>query len=164
MAENNKIVIKKYPNRRLYNTESSSYITLEELSDLIKSDYNIVVLDAKSGEDLTRVTLTQIILEHESKGYNLLPTNFLKQIIKLYDNELSTAFNAYLTYSMEYFMDNQHKMHEFINSMGGSDLFTNNWTKMWEKYSKKNADFIQTMLNNIAGFKASSKDNKTNKG
>lgn len=161
MPENNKIVIKKYPNRRLYNTLTSAYITLEELSNLIKEDHNIIVIDAKTGEDLTRVTFTQIILEHESKGYNLLPLEFLKQIIKLYDNNLSAVFNAYITHSMDDFIKNKTGMQEFMNSAGGNNfLFTNDWTKIWENYSKKNADFMEVMLKNLSGFNPASGDKK----
>ncbi|AIF81254.1 putative polyhydroxyalkanoate synthesis repressor PhaR [endosymbiont of Acanthamoeba sp. UWC8] len=161
MPENNKIVIKKYPNRRLYNTAISAYITLEELSNLIKEDHNIIVIDAKTGEDLTRVTLTQIILEHESKGYSLLPLEFLKQIIKLYDNNLSSVFNAYITHSMDHFKKNENNMQEFMSSAGGGNfLFTNNWTKMWEDYSKKNADFMEAMLKNMSGLNPSSNNKK----
>ncbi len=160
LPEKNKIVIKKYPNRRLYNTAISSYITLEELSNLIKEDYNIIVVDAKTGEDLTRMTLTQIILEHESKGYNLLPIEFLKQVIKLYDNDTASVFNAYLMHSMEYFSSNQESIQNFINNIGDNFMLTNSWTKAWEDYTKKNADFMQMILKNMAGFKPSSGDKK----
>ena len=74
-------VVKKYANRRLYDTGRSSYVTLEDLCDMVKEGYDFVVVDAKSGEDITRQVLTQIIMEQESKGENLLPINFLKDII-----------------------------------------------------------------------------------
>jgi polyhydroxyalkanoate synthesis repressor PhaR len=73
------VVVKKYANRRLYNTESSSYITLENLADMVRKGRDFVVYDAKTGDDITRSVLTQIIVEEEGKGHNLLPTNFLRQ-------------------------------------------------------------------------------------
>ena len=75
------VVVKKYANRRLYNTESSSYITLDNLADMVRAGRDFVVYDAKTGDDITRGVLTQIIVEEEGKGQNLLPTNFLRQLI-----------------------------------------------------------------------------------
>jgi polyhydroxyalkanoate synthesis repressor PhaR len=159
LPERNKIVIKKYPNRRLYNTTVSSYITLEELSDLIKKDYDVVVIDSKTGEDLTRITLTQIILEHESKGYNLLPLDFLKQIIKFYDHDLSSVFNSYLVSSLEYFLMNQENIQKFIGSLSGGMIpFSNNWTKVWEDFTKQNSDFMQMMMKGMSTFQPPKSD------
>src|SRR6202166_3197593 len=82
------VVVKKYANRRLYNTESSSYITLDNLADMVRQGRDFVVYDAKSGEDITRSVLTQIIVEEESKGHAVLPTNFLRQLIGFYGDNV----------------------------------------------------------------------------
>ena len=82
------LIVKKYANRRLYDTQKSAYITLEDLCALVKQDVEFKVLDAKTDEDLTRSVLTQIIFEQESKGYSVLPINFLRQVIKFYDDSL----------------------------------------------------------------------------
>ncbi|ETO34913.1 ATP-dependent protease peptidase subunit [Reticulomyxa filosa] len=148
------IVIKKYPNRRLYNTEISSYITLEELSDLIKKDYDFIVIDAKSKEDLTRITLTQIILDHETKGYNLLPIDFLKQIIKFYDHSMSGVFNSYLSSSSGYFNKNQDSIKNLFELFPNNAMpFIPNWTKAWEEFAKQNNDIIQTFFKSMGNFK-----------
>ena len=81
-------VVKKYANRRLYNTATSSYVTLDDLSKMVRAGEHFVVYDAKSGDDLTRSILTQIILEEDGKGRNLLPINFLRQVISFYDDSL----------------------------------------------------------------------------
>ncbi len=87
-AEEGVAVVKKYANRRLYNTASSSYVTLDDLSKMVRDGEDFVVYDAKTGEDLTRSILTQIILEEDGKGRNLLPTSFLRQLIRFYDDSL----------------------------------------------------------------------------
>ena len=113
------IVIKKYANRRLYNTDTSSYVTLEDLCLMVKEGANFVVYDAKTGEDLTRQILGQIIFEQESQqGQNLLPINFLRSLIGFYDNSLKDFVPAYLETSMQTFMQNQEKMRETIGAMG----------------------------------------------
>ncbi len=90
------VVVKKYANRRLYNTESSSYITLENLAEMVRLGRDFVVYDAKSGDDITRSVLTQIIVEEEGKGQNLLPTNFLRQLIGLYGGSMQGLVPKYL--------------------------------------------------------------------
>ena len=84
MSDKQPITIKKYANRRLYNTESSSYITLDNLAEMVRNGRDFVVYDAKSGDDITRSVLTQIIVEEEGKGQNLLPIRFLRQLIRFY--------------------------------------------------------------------------------
>ena len=108
------IVIKKYANRRLYNTDTSSYVTLEDLCDMVKEGAEFIVYDAKSGEDLTRSVLTQIIFEQESAGGNLLPVNFLRSLIGFYDNSLKDFVPHYLESSMQTFQKNQEKMREML--------------------------------------------------
>ena len=94
------VVVKKYANRRLYNTESSSYITLDNLAEMVRSGRDFVVYDAKSGDDITRSVLTQIIVEEEGKGQNLLPTDFLRQLIGFYGGSMQGLVPNYLEQAM----------------------------------------------------------------
>lgn len=114
--DNEPVVIKKYANRRLYDTETSSYITLEDLCQRVKDGREFIVLDAKSGQDLTRQILTQIIFEQETKGYPLLPTDFLRDVIRFYDDNMHNTLQHYLEASMKTFMQNQEKMRGMIMS------------------------------------------------
>ena len=113
-------VVKKYANRRLYNTATSSYVTLDELSRMVRAGQHFVVYDAKTGEDLTRSILTQIILEEDSKGRNLLPINFLRQLIGYYDDSLRAFLPRYLELSMENFARNQEQIRRYIEGTFGS--------------------------------------------
>ncbi len=104
------ITIKKYANRRLYNTATSSYVTLDHLADMVKEGAEFIVTDAKTGEDITRSVLTQIIVEQEAKGQNLLPIKFLRQIIGFYGDSLGGLLPRYLESSMEQFAQNESHM------------------------------------------------------
>ncbi len=105
-----KVTIKKYANRRLYDTDSSSYITLDRLGAMIREGRDFEVIDAKSGEDITHQVLTQIIVDEESGGSTLLPINFLRQIIGLYGGHMQGAVPSYLEAAMEAFEKNQKAM------------------------------------------------------
>ena len=118
-AEDGVAIVKKYANRRLYNTASSSYVTLDDLSKMVREGDNFVVYDAKSGEDLTRSILTQIIMEEDGKGRNLLPTNFLRQLIRYYDDSLRAFLPRYLEMSMENFSSNQDQIRHYIEGTFG---------------------------------------------
>ena len=108
MARNSdKVTIKKYANRRLYDTESSAYITLDKLAQMIREGREFEVIDAKTGEDITRSVLTQIIVDEEATGSNMLPLNFLKQIIGLYGNSMQNFVPQYLEAAMDAFQRNQ---------------------------------------------------------
>lgn len=109
-SEQPPVVVKKYANRRLYNTESSSYITLENLADMIRAGRDFVVYDAKTGEDITRGVLTQIIVDEESKGRALLPTTFLRQLIGFYGDSLQGLVPKYLEQAMASFAHQQEQM------------------------------------------------------
>ncbi|MEO1793224.1 MAG: polyhydroxyalkanoate synthesis repressor PhaR [Pseudomonadota bacterium] len=116
------IVIKKYANRRLYNTDTSSYVTLDDLAQMVRSDREFVVFDAKSGGDLTHSVLTQIIVEQESRGSgpNLLPTPFLRQLIRFYDDiGLSPMVPSYLQMSMEAFAKEQERFRKTFTAPWG---------------------------------------------
>jgi len=106
------IIIKKYANRRLYNTGTSAYVTLDHLSDLVKQEIPFVVQDAKSGEDITRQILTQIIFEHESRGQSLLPQEFLRQIIRFYGDNLQAYVPSYLNMSIDSFTRSRERMRD----------------------------------------------------
>ena len=108
------VTIKKYANRRLYNTSTSSYVTLEHLAKMVKEGVDFVVLDAKTNEDLTRQVLTQIIIEEEAKGENLLPINFLRQMIGLYGHGMQGLVPRYLDLSMESFSRNQQQIRSYM--------------------------------------------------
>lgn len=105
-----KVTIKKYANRRLYDTESSSYITLDRLAAMIREGRDFEVVDAKTGEDITHQVLTQIIVDEESRGSTLLPVNFLRQLIGLYGGQMQGAVPQYLEAAMEAFQKNQAAM------------------------------------------------------
>jgi polyhydroxyalkanoate synthesis repressor PhaR len=112
-------VVKKYANRRLYNTATSSYVTLDELSQMVRKGEEFVVFDAKTGEDITRSVLTQIILEEDSKGRNLLPIGFLRQLISFYDDSLQSFLPRYLEVSMENFSRHQDQMRGYMEQTFG---------------------------------------------
>jgi polyhydroxyalkanoate synthesis repressor PhaR len=112
-------VVKKYANRRLYNTATSSYVTLDELSQMVRKGEEFVVFDAKTGEEITRSVLTQIILEEDSKGRNLLPIGFLRHLIGFYDDSLQTFLPRYLELSMENFARHQDQMRGYVEQTFG---------------------------------------------
>jgi len=118
------IVIKKYANRRLYNTGTSSYITLDDLSKMTRDGVDFKVLDAKTGDDITHTILTQIIMEEESSGgEQMLPIGFLRQLISMYGNSMQSMMPSYLDAMMDNFRANQNKLHEaFMERAGGTPL------------------------------------------
>ena len=114
------IIIKKYANRRLYNTATSAYVTLEDLARMVQQGVDFVVQDAKTREDLTRAVLTQIIVEEEQKGQSLLPVTFLRQLIGLYGDNMRWMVPQYLEAMMTAFAQNQEQLRrQFQSSMGG---------------------------------------------
>lgn len=114
-----RVVIKKYANRRLYNTASSSYVTLEHLSDMVKQGVDFVVYDAKTNDDITRTVLTQIIFEEESReGQNLLPIQFLRQLIGFYGNSMQAFLPSYLELSLATFAEQQERMRTQFSTLG----------------------------------------------
>jgi polyhydroxyalkanoate synthesis repressor PhaR len=120
------ITIKKYANRRLYNTATSSYVTLDHLCQMVQEGVDFVVYDAKSGDDITRTVLTQIIVEEEAKGQNLLPIKFLRQLIGLYGDSMQWMVPEYLDQMMEAFGANQERMRQSMQeTFGGMFPFGN---------------------------------------
>ncbi len=151
-AEKAPITIKKYANRRLYNTATSSYVTLDHLCQMVKDGVDFVVFDAKSGEDITRSVLTQIIVEEESKGgQNLLPINFLRQLISFYGDNLQFLLPRYLEQSMDSFATNQEQMRKYLkDSLGGMFPFGR-----FEELGKQNMAFLEHAMQMWAPFKMS---------
>jgi polyhydroxyalkanoate synthesis repressor PhaR len=119
-AGDERVVIKKYANRRLYNTASSSYVTLDHLSDMVKEGVDFVVYDAKTGEDITRSVLTQIIFEEENRGAgtNLLPIQFLRQLIRFYGDNMQAFLPSYLELSLEAFAKQQERLRSQFGAAG----------------------------------------------
>jgi polyhydroxyalkanoate synthesis repressor PhaR len=134
------IIIKKYANRRLYNTATSSYVTLDDLAGMVRQSQDFIVYDAKTNDDITRSVLTQIIVEEESKGTNLLPVSFLRQLIALYGDSLQALVPKYLEHSMSSFTQNQERMRQYINNaLGGMFPFGS-----LEELSRRNMEFLNT--------------------
>ena len=124
------VIIKKYANRRLYNTQTSSYVTLDHLAAMVKEGTEFEVQDARTGEDITRSVLTQIIFEEEAKGQSLLPIKFLRQLIRFYGDSLQTFVPGYLDMSMESFTKNQGAMRDRIaEALGGGNQMIENMTR-----------------------------------
>ncbi|WP_370336833.1 polyhydroxyalkanoate synthesis repressor PhaR [Parvularcula marina] len=137
------IVIKKYANRRLYNTATSSYVTLDHLAEMVRNGDEFHVVDAKTGEDLTRAVLTQIIFEQENKGQNLLPVPFLRQLIGLYGDNLQSFVPSYLEMSMNAFRKNQEAMRRSV-----SEAFSapQSGMRIFEDAARQNMAFFEQGL------------------
>ena len=144
------VIIKKYANRRLYNTAKSTYVTLDHLAEMVREGVDFVVKDAKSSEDITRSVLTQIIFEAEAKGASMLPTNFLRRIISLYGDSLQSVVPGYLEASMETFSSNQEKMREQMKAMFGANPAIENFEAM----TRTNMEFFQNAMKMFTPFGA----------
>lgn len=153
MAENKDnsakpIVIKKYANRRLYNTAKSSYVTLDHLAEMVRAGQDFVVTDAKSGDDITRGVLAQIIFEEEAKGHTMLPANFLRQLIRLYGDTLQGFVPGYLDASMETFALNQEKMREQVAKAFEANPALANF----ETLARSNMEWFENAMRMFAPF------------
>ena len=140
-------VIKKYANRRLYNTGTSTYVTLEDLSEMVKAGDDFVVFDAKSGEDITRSVLTQIIFEHENKGQNLLPIAFLRQLIRFYGDSMQTLVPSYLEFSMQNLTNDQDNLRKKL-----SDSFGNSAFEAMEEQVRRNSEMFENAMKMFMPF------------
>jgi polyhydroxyalkanoate synthesis repressor PhaR len=119
-SESDDVIIKKYANRRLYNTSTSSYVTLDDLRKMVQEGINFGVVDAKTHEELTRAVLTQIIVEEESRGQNLLPISFLRQIIAMYEDNMRWTLPQYLETAMGWYSQHQQEVQKQVTtSFGG---------------------------------------------
>ena len=147
-SENEPITIKKYANRRLYNTETSSYVTLDHLAQMVKEGKNFVVRDAKSGDDITRTVLTHIIVEEESKGQNLLPITFLRHLISFYGDSLQSLVPQYLDYSMQSFARNQDQMRDYMSN----SLSEVSPLGQFEEMGKQNMAIFENAVNMLSSM------------
>ena len=142
------IVIKKYANRRLYNTGTSTYVTLEDLAAMVKKGEDFVVVDAKSGEDITRSVLTLIIFEQENKaGQNLLPANFLRQLIRFYGDSMQMLVPRYLEVSIESFTREQEKFRQQMTQAFGTGPFA-----PLEEQVRRNMEMFERAFSMFAPF------------
>jgi polyhydroxyalkanoate synthesis repressor PhaR len=158
-----KVTIKKYANRRLYDTESSSYITLDRLAEMVREGREFEVVDAKSGEDITRQVLTQIIVDEEARGATMLPLSFLKQLIGLYGNSMQNFVPSYLEAAMDAFQRNQSAVRDALGGNVLADLAKRNMA-MFEDASraftgkkgepKANSDDVDQLKAELAALKA----------
>lgn len=142
-----KIIIKKYANRRLYDTSASAYVTLEHLSELTRQGKDFSVQDAKTGEDLTRAVLTQIIFEQENKKEGVLPVSFLRQLIQFYGDNFQAMLPAYLEMSMKTFNQQQEKWRDYMNTTVGEDK-----AKAYEEQIRKNMMMFEDTMKFFAPF------------
>jgi polyhydroxyalkanoate synthesis repressor PhaR len=149
-AEKAPVTIKKYANRRLYNTATSSYVTLDDLATMVKQGGEFVVYDAKTGEDITRSVLTQIIVEEEGKGANLLPISFLRQLIGLYGDQMQWLVPRYLEHALAAFSSQQEQMRKSLqNAFGGLFPFGG-----LEEMSKQNMALFEKTMKMFSPFPA----------
>ena len=147
------VVIKKYANRRLYNTETSTYVTLEDLAKMVRSDKDFVVYDAKSGDDLTHAVLTQIIVEQEGRegGQTLLPIPFLRQLLRFYDDSIGRMVPSYLQFSLENLVKEQEKFRSLF-----SNAFTNPAIafEAYQDLARKNMNMFEQAMSMWTSFGA----------
>jgi polyhydroxyalkanoate synthesis repressor PhaR len=141
------VVVKKYANRRLYNTATSSYVTLDDLAKLIKEGGDFVAHDAKTGEDITRSVLTQIIVEQEQKGQNLLPISFLRQLIGFYGDSMQFLVPGYLEQAMGAFGRNQEQMRKSLQATFGIFPFG-----QFEEMGKQNMALFEQALKMLSPY------------
>jgi polyhydroxyalkanoate synthesis repressor PhaR len=141
------VVVKKYANRRLYNTATSSYVTLEDLAKMIKEGGDFIVHDAKTNEDITRSVLTQIIVEQEQKGQNLLPISFLRQLIGFYGDSMQFLVPGYLEQAMVSFARNQDQMRDTLRATFGIFPFG-----QFEQMGKQNMALFEQALKMLSPY------------
>ncbi|SMC76525.1 polyhydroxyalkanoate synthesis repressor PhaR [Rhizobium sp. RU36D] len=150
------IVIKKYANRRLYNTGTSTYVTLEDLAKMVKKGEEFTVQDAKSGEDITHSVLTQIIFEQESKtGNTLLPISFLRQLIGYYGDQMQMVVPSFLEHSMKAFTEQQVQMREQMTRAFGETPLTKNLQapiQLMEEQVKRNTEMFHQAMQMFSPF------------
>jgi polyhydroxyalkanoate synthesis repressor PhaR len=157
------VVVKKYANRRLYNTETSTYVTLDDLAKMVRGDRDFVVYDAKNGDDLTHAVLTQIIVEQESRegGQALLPIPFLRQLIRFYDDSIARMVPSYLQFSLEHLAKEQVRFREqfasaFANPAAAFDFY--------QQQARQNMAMFEQAMSMWASFGAAASGPRPAKG
>jgi len=153
------VVVKKYANRRLYNTATSSYVTLDDLAKMIKDGGDFVAYDAKTSEDITRQVLTQIIVEQEQKGQNLLPISFLRQLISLYGDSVQFLVPGYLEQAMLTFAQNQEQMRRNLEATFGIFPFG-----QLEQMGKQHMALFERALRMLAPYRGEEKPSSADTG
>ena len=148
-APQSAVVIKKYANRRLYNTSTSTYVTLDDLATMVKAGTDFLVYDAKTGEDITRSVLTQIIFEEENKGTNLLPINFLRQLIRFYGDSMQAFVPGYLEFSLDNLGKEQEKFRAQMMEAWGQDPF-----KAMQDHAQRNMSMFSDAMKVFNPFAA----------
>ena len=156
---NTPVVVKKYANRRLYNTATSSYVTLGDLAKMIKHGGDFVAYDAKTGEDITRQVLTQIIVEQEQKGQNLLPISFLRQLISLYGDSVQFLVPGYLEQAMLTFAQNQEQMRRNLEATFGIFPFG-----QLEEMGKQHMALFERALRMLAPYRGEERPSSADTG
>lgn len=151
-AEGEPIIIKKYANRRLYDTSQSCYVTLDDLSEMVREGHDFVVQDAKSKEDITHSVLTQIIAEQEGNGPNMLPTEFLRKIIGFYGGQMGELVPNYLEHTLDMFIKNQESLQEKVSSQMGSVPNMFNPAKAMEEMGRKNMQMFESTMKMFTPF------------
>ena len=158
MAKNGPVTIKKYANRRLYNTGTSTYVTLEDLASMVKAGDDFVVYDAKSGDDITRSVLTQIIFELENKeGQNMLPVSFLRQLISYYGDQMQMEVPSFLEHSMKAFNEQQVQIREQMTRAFGDIPLAKNLQapmQLMEEQVKRNTEMFHQAMQMFSPFMA----------
>lgn len=165
-------IIKKYANRRLYHTEISQYITLDDVADMVRKGEDLKVVDARTGQDLTRTILTQIIVEQESKGESMLPIKFLRQVIKMYSDNMRPMIPHYLDQTVDTLMNNQEELSKYWTDQIGSAQ--KNITKLpaaavakfnegVEEIARQNMNIFETTMKLFSPFVATSQNDKKQK-
>jgi polyhydroxyalkanoate synthesis repressor PhaR len=143
-------VIKKYANRRLYNTGTSTYVTLDDLAHMVKGGEDFLVHDAKTGEDLTRAVLAQIIFDQENRGTNLLPITVLRQLIRFYDDSVHAVVPSYLEHSINAFVaDRESITRQLANNFGASPLgAVGAMSEAMQEQTRRNMELFQSAMSN----------------
>jgi polyhydroxyalkanoate synthesis repressor PhaR len=166
-------IIKKYANRRLYHTEISQYITLDDVADMVRKGEDLKVVDARTGQDLTRTILTQIIVEQEAKGESLLPIKFLREVIRTYHNNLRPVLPQYLDHAMDTLIANQEKVGEYVaeqlesaqKNIGGilPMQAMSKFNEGVEEIARQNVQMFETAMKIFSPFVATSPGDKRQK-
>ncbi|MCC0059434.1 MAG: polyhydroxyalkanoate synthesis repressor PhaR [Hyphomicrobiaceae bacterium] len=153
--ESRPVIIKKYANRRLYNTDTSTYVTLEDLAEMVRAERDFVVYDAKTGEDLTHAVLTQIIVEQESRGTNLLPIGFLRQLIRFYGDGMQKLVPSYLEFSLNTLTKQQEQYRRRFADAFGTAAFD-----AVQEQVRKNFEAFEKALGMFTPFAADTNGNR----
>ncbi len=155
-AKDEPVVIKKYANRRLYNTGTSTYVTLEDLAEMVKRGEDFTVLDAKSGDDITHPVLTQIIfeLENSKDGQNMLPIPFLRQLIAFYGDQMQMIVPSFLEQSMVAFSKEQERLREQMKDAFGKAPIVSGPIKALEEQTRRNMEMFQNAMRMFTPFPA----------